>query len=228
MREAYRHARRLLFALFGRDLWQPTQVQIQRVCLGNEGARWCVYPGTLVESSVVYSLGVGHDASFDFELIQRFGVHIHAFDPTPSVSTWLHSRTLPPNFTFHPYGVADFDGTCRFYPPKKAGQISHTVVDRGSAGAAVDAPVHRLRTIMESLGHRELALLKMDIEGAEYRVLRDMLQCGLRVRQLLVEFHHRWPEIGLPRTKLAIQALNDAGYRIFSASSTGEEFSFIK
>jgi hypothetical protein len=66
----------------------------------------------------------------------------------------------------------------------------------------------------------------MDIEGAEYSVLADILACRIQVKQLLVEFHHRWPHIGIEKTKQAIRALNAAGYRIFSVSPSGEEYSF--
>lgn len=81
---------------------------------------------------------------------------------------------------------------------------------------------------MQSLGHDRIDLLKMDIEGAEYSVLRDFLSSGVRVGQLLVEFHHRWPEVGIEKTKKAIRELNQAGYRIFNVSPTGEEYSFRK
>jgi hypothetical protein len=48
------------------------------------------------------------------------------------------------------------------------------------------------------------------------------------VDQLLVEFHHRWPEIGLLKTRNTVDQLNSAGFRIFDISPSGEEFSFKK
>jgi hypothetical protein len=54
-----------------------------------------------------------------------------------------------------------------------------------------------------------------------------MLACGIAVKQLLVEFHHRWPHLGIEKTKHAIRALNEAGYRIFSVSPSGEEYGFL-
>jgi len=88
--------------------------------------------------------------------------------------------------------------------------------------------MHRLGTIMRELRHASIDLLKMDIEGAEYDVLADMISQRIPVKQLLVEFHHRWPQIGVGRTKQAIQALNAAGYRIFNVSPSGEEYSFLQ
>jgi hypothetical protein len=110
--------------------------------------------------------------------------------------------------------------------------VPHTIVERraevesSSLSAVVDAPVFRLASIMKMLGHDRVDLLKMDIEGAEYGVLDDLLASDIIVGQLLVEFHHRWPEVGIDKTKRAIRLLNGAGYRIFSVSASGEEYSF--
>jgi len=81
---------------------------------------------------------------------------------------------------------------------------------------------------MSSLGHRRIAVLKMDIAGAEYDVISDLLSSRAQVDQLLVEFHHRWPEIGLLKTRNTVDQLNSAGFRIFDISPSGEEFSFKK
>jgi hypothetical protein len=81
---------------------------------------------------------------------------------------------------------------------------------------------------MSTLGHRSIDVLKMDIEGAEYDVISDLLSSRVQVDQLLVEFHHRWPEIGLLKTRNTVDQLNSAGFRIFDISPSGEEFSFKK
>jgi len=47
------------------------------------------------------------------------------------------------------------------------------------------------------------------------------------VKQLLVEFHHRWPEIGVAKTKQAIRGLNAQDTGFFSVSPSGEEYSFL-
>jgi FkbM family methyltransferase len=174
----------------------------------------------------VYSFGVGEDISFDLGLIERFGLQVHAFDPTPRSIEWLQSQAMPPEFVFHAYGVAGFDGNCAFLPPENPAHVSHTIVARETSRPAIEVQVHRLGTILKMLGHEQIDLLKMDIEGAEYGVLADMLACGVPVKQLLVEFHHRWPQLGIEKTKQTILALNAAGYRIFSVSPSGEEYSF--
>ena len=68
----------------------------------------------------------------------------------------------------------------------------------------------------------------MDIEGAEYDVINDIVTAPVPIMQVLIEFHHRFKNIGVKETRKAIAGLNDAGYRIFNVSSSGEEISFIK
>jgi FkbM family methyltransferase len=221
------YAKRVARILHTGDLGNP-QIRREGLPLGNEGARWFVCTGSLIPSSVVYSFGVGQDISFDLELIHRFGVRVHAFDPTPKSIEWLRTQVLPTNFDFHPYGVADFEGTCKFFAPNNPAHVSHSIIERDTPWPAIGLPVHRLPTIMKMLGHERIDLLKMDIEGAEYAVISDLLVCGLRVNQLLVEFHHRWKEIGRERTKRAVRDLNKAGFRIFSVSPGGEEYSLVR
>ena len=228
LQDTARLAKRAVRAIRGEELWQGAQIRCPRLKLGSEGACWCVCPRDLSSSSVVYSFGVGEDISFDLALIERFGLHVEAFDPTPRSIEWLQSQVVPPEFVFHAYGVAGFDGNCAFLPPENPAHASHSMVARETSRPAIEVAVHRLGTIMKMLGHEQIDLLKMDIEGAEYGVLADMLTCGIPVKQLLVEFHHRWQQIGVERTKQAIRALNEAGYRIFSVSPSGEEYGFLR
>jgi len=226
LRASVRRLRKSFRALLRRDLWQGVQIKREKISLGNDGTSWCVCPDGLSASSVVYSFGVGEDVSFDLELIRRFGLRVHAFDPTPRSIEWASRQALPQGFVLHAYGVADFDGIAKFVPPVDPGHVSHTLLERETPWPAIEVPVHRLTTIMKQLGHQRIDLLKMDIEGAEYAVLSDLLASRIPVNQLLVEFHHRWPGVGPERTKQAIRSLNSAGFRIFHVSASGEEYSF--
>lgn len=228
MKQIVRRVKRAGRALAGRDLFQRKQVDVPVEEYGAEHARWAVYPRRLAPESVVYSFGVGEDISFDVALIERFGLRVHAFDPTPRSRAWIQRQQLPDRLTFHPFGVAGFDGTATFHAPANPAFVSYSMVDGKGAGPSVEAPVYRLRTLMDRLGHDHVDLLKMDIEGAEYEVIDDLIDSGADVRQLLVEFHHRFPQIGAGRTREAIRRLNEHGYRIFHVSSRGEEYAFLR
>lgn len=223
--------RRRLRILLGRDLLIRPDHRCEREVHGAEGAAWCIHPGGLEPGSVVYSFGIGKDVSFDLALIERFGLRVHAFDPTPASLDWLRGEALPPGFVVHEYGLAARDGTATFYPPERADHVSHTLLaGTYTAGErdAVAVPVRRLAGIMAELGHARVDLLKMDIEGAEYAVLEDILAAELPIGQLLVEYHHRFPGVGLDATRESVALLRRHGYRLFHVSPSGEEYSFLR
>lgn len=199
---------------------------------GNRFADWTFCPDSIQEDSVVYSFGVGGDISFDLQLMKRFHLHVHAFDPSPGSVVWIEKQELPVEFHFYPYGLAAMDGEISFAEPAEPGIHSlfttHSAEKAGEGLKQHVLPVHRLSTIVQKLGHQKIDILKMDIEGAEYEVIDDIIALPLPVSQVLIEFHHRFAHIGLKRTREAISKLNGAGYKIFNVSASGEEFSFIK
>ena len=81
---------------------------------------------------------------------------------------------------------------------------------------------------MRDLGHSKIDVLKMDIEGSEYAVIEDMQRAGIYPTQILIEFHHRFPGVGVQKTKKAVSSLRKRGYCLFSISNTGEDFCFVR
>lgn len=217
--------------LLGRDFYQSRQIKCPRQTFGNRYAEWTFNPSHLNEQSVIYSFGVGEDISFDLKLIDHYKLHIHAFDPSPRSIEWVKKQSLNENFHFYPFGLAAQDGTLSFSEPDVPGVHSLTISDSNAEkGAELRThllPVHRLPSIIEKLGHDRIDILKMDIEGAEYEVIDDILNSPVPIAQLLIEFHHRFDSIGIDMTRQAISSLNDAGFSIFNVSASGEEISFI-
>src|SRR5262249_16737717 len=130
----------------------------------------------------------------------------------------------PPELNFFEWGVCDFDGLAEF---RHLGGNQYTISNSIEQSGSAAFQVYKLGTIMEKLGHRKVDLLKMNIEGGEYRVIADMLSSQLDVVQLVLEFHHRLPGFNLAQTKVAVDALNQQGYEIFNISD-GKEYSFLR
>ena len=221
--------KRFLKRLLGKELRLPIEIDVPVV---KEGGWWFA-PGELDEDSIVYSLGVGDDIGFDLDVIDRLGVEVFAFDPTPSSISMLDGESLPAKFHFHPWAVTAADGTLDFYPRlRKDGTKSDVMFTMVPEPETVDdvirVPAYSLATIVGKLGHERIDLMKMDIEGAEYEVLEGLIASPVQPRQLLVEFHHRFVENGLSRTYDIIGRLQSAGYRIFAISEIGREISFLK
>lgn len=214
----------------GLDLPYRAEHRCNKVRLGSLYGGWAFCPDGLTASSVVYSFGVGNDISFDLAIIERFGVSVHAFDPTPKCMQWIRSQKLPPEFVFHEQGLADYDGVARFVLPR-ADNVSYAITGRSSPATGADiveCQVRKLATFCRELGHDHIDILKMDIEGAEYAAVPDILASGIPVGQLLVEVHHAIGDRpSLQQSRTVIESLRHAGYRIFDVSPAGFEYSFI-
>lgn len=220
--------KRFINVVFDKDFYPKIDLVCDCERLGTEYGGWIIAKGKIREDSVVYAFGVGEDISFDLGLIEKYGITIHGFDPTPKSIRWVRGQNLPEKFIFHEYGIADIDGVLTFHPPANPEHASYSLVEKTSdKNDPVQAPVKRLKTIMDELGHQKVDVLKMDIEGAEYQVIKDMDLAGIRPTQVLVEFHHRFPGVGLRKTKDAVNRLCEIGYGLFSVSPNGEEYSFM-
>ena len=224
----YTKSKLLFRQMTGQELDNSIELDCQTASTGG----WTFCPVGIDRSSVVFSLGVANDIRFDTGVIDHFGCTVHAFDPTPRWVEWIKTQNTPLQFHFHPLAIGSKDGTLRMYPriPKKGKRSTTmlTLLDEGTRdGDAIEVPVRRISTIMTEAGVRQIDILKMDIEAAEYEVIDDLLHSGIPVYQLLVEFHHRFKTVPIEKTRAVIASLADAGYRIFHITEKYREFSFI-
>ena len=229
IRRVHQGIKRRIRLLRGIDPNHHVQVKLPKERHGTLYGGWQVCPEYITEESVVYAFGVGEDISFDLSLIERYGIRVYAFDPTPKAIAFVESQQLPEQFTLITYGIADYDGTARFFPPDNPAHVSHTLLEKKEVeGIPIEVEVRCLRTLMEMHGHDHIDVLKMDVEGAEYAVVEDLVQSHVPVTQLLIEYHHRLRSVGKEKTEESVQLLNKNGYEIFSISPSGEEYAFIR
>jgi FkbM family methyltransferase len=155
--------------------------------LGTAYGGWWVPAGCISSDSIVYSAGLGEDASFDLELISRFGCQVWAMDPTPR-SIEFAQHISEPRFHFLPFGVWGEEAELQFYAPANPSHVSHSALNIQRTSKFFTAQCLPVRAFMDQLGHDRLDLLKLNIEGAEGPVLDAMLDDGLRPKVLCVGF----------------------------------------
>ena len=206
---------------------EPVSCNASALYGGDHG--WVVDESLLNKESVIYSVGVGSNIDFDLELINSFGATVHAFDPTPRSIEWVKDQQLPKHFIFHPFGLSAENGHMDFFPPSKASSTHFSPIDRyGDTNNVVRAPVKDIDTIASELNHKEIDLLKMDIEGAEYEVIEALPKNRVAINQILIEFHHMYKGIPISKTVEAISTLSNLGFELFNISQRTYEFSFRK
>ena len=206
---------------------EPVSCKTSALYGGDHG--WVVDESLLNRESVIYSVGVGSNIDFDVELINSFGATVHAFDPTPRSIEWVKNQQLPKHFIFHPFGLSAENGHMDFFPPAKASSTHFSPIDRyGDTNNIVRAPVKDIDTIASELKHKEIDLLKMDIEGAEYEVIEALPKNRVAINQILIEFHHMYKGVPISKTVDAISTLSNLGFELFNISQRTYEFSFRK
>lgn len=197
---------------------------------GNNYGGFFLYPNTINESSVIYSIGIGEDISFDNEIIDDFGCKVFAFDPTPKSVKWVERFALNKNFIFKNIGIANQKGKKEFFLPKHKNHVSGSIhkIKTIDASDSIELNFDTLPNIMKLNGHNKIDVLKMDIEGSEYEVIEDIKNFSLNINQILVEFHPHFERDGKKKTIHAIKTLQNMGFRCFGRSTSLLEYSFIK
>ena len=171
-----------------RDAVVPQEYPIIRY--GSAMGGWDLPNGLITSDWLVYDFGVGDDISFDIALVERHGCTIHAFDPTPESIAFMEEKSLP-GFQFHPVGVWDDDTIIKFWKPSSDDSISHSADNLRLSSDYVEVEVRTIKTLAAELGHEHIDFIKMDVKGAEQRVIPNLIEDGFRPTLLCLEYD--WP-----------------------------------
>lgn len=224
----FRFFKKMVRVAFRKDIFVlPDCRNVKFDLLGSDYGCWPAVESVLsCNNPIIYSFGVGDDITFDEAIINKYGVKVYAFDPTPRSIDWVKSRNMPKGFYFCEIGLSDHDGTELFLVPNNKSHMSYRCVSAKESNV-INLKVMKLSTILRLRGDDRVDLLKMDIEGSEYAIIKNMFEERIKPTVLLVEFHHRLANHDVLKTKEAISTLRDNGYSIFYVSPNGEEYGFI-
>lgn len=180
-------------------------------------------PDLIPPSPIVFSAGVGQDVSFDLALIERHGARILLLDPTPTSRRYIERLNLPPTAEFEPVAVNDEDGEVQLFIDGVQSNFdeanSLSISNRGVQSVGQIVPCRRINTLMEERGLNRLEVLKLDIEGAALKVLRDTLESGIYPVQIAAEFErpeeHKEVLSFLSELRELFSQLRALGYQIY-------------
>lgn len=207
------------------------QFRVPRVVwAGSSYGGFYVVPLKSMHNGKAFSFGIGADITFDKCLMNRWGMKVYGFDPTPKSCHWVKQCCADiDNFNFYEYGISDEDGIKNFYLPRNPRDISGSLIKNSNTGRKIQIPFKTMVTIIKELGIDEIDILKLDIEGSELGVIPDILKSGLKFKQLCVEIHYRfWEKHKCLYLFKLIRLLNKANYYIVAVSASYEEITLLK
>ena len=161
---------------------------------------WRYFPAPIDAAAdpVYYSVGVGRDITFDAAIIAKHPrLEVHAFDNTPVASEFIKALGakggISPRWHWHElllagkdvrelevalprdrgdsFTPASADGVYFDGSKRKAGLDRVDGINEKADGAAKKLPARALWRVTETLGHAYVDVLKVDVEGAEFKVI---------------------------------------------------------
>jgi FkbM family methyltransferase len=192
---------------------------------------WVIPTSMLNNKSIVYCVGCGEDITFDLSLIDSFSCLVYGFDPTPRAIKHVKENARDnSNYIFHEYGLWDCEDTLKFFSPKNQEHVSHSLLNLQKTDNFIEVKVKSLPLIMKELGHKSLDLLKIDIEGAEYRVLTAIISENIDIKVICVEYDEYYNPLDdryIYRIRASVNAIIGHGYDLVCAQGNGN-YTFVK
>lgn len=199
--------------------------------IGTKYGGW-VIPSSLFDSgSICYCFGCGEDISFDLGLIDKFNCDVYGFDPTPRAIKYVNEVAgRNGKYHFFDIGLWDKEDTLKFYVPRNPEHVSHSLLNLQKTEDYISVKVRRLINVMKEIGHDRLDLLKIDIEGAEYRAIESIIADKIDIKVVCVEYdecNNSLDDKFRGRIRASVKSLIKNNYSLVCAQTHGS-YTFVK
>ncbi len=121
---------------------------------------------------------------------------IHGFEPDPSTFKLLENNILSNNIknvTINNLALSENNGIIDFYIDKShpGSLIMSTLFDRQPKDK-IQVNCIKLSDYLKNLNYKNIDLLKIDVEGAEHEVFKDLIENNIisNVKNIILEYHH--------------------------------------
>jgi FkbM family methyltransferase len=174
-------------------------------------------PSDKTETIFLVSAGVGEDISFDVDFANKYKSRVILVDPTPrskvhvaevfqnlgqnrqthyssdgkqNITAYNLQKITEQNLEFFPVALWNKNDKVKFFPPKNPDHVSFSIGNLQSTQnnlGILEVEALTLQTLMIQAKLESVDILKLDIEGAEFEVLRRAFLDGIFPRQIVLE-----------------------------------------
>lgn len=182
--------------------------------LGTDYGGWIVDLDLIPHGSTVISAGVGEDISFDLELINKFSCNVVGIDPTPKSHKFINNHKELKNFYLIKKALTDKNNDIiKLFKNTNPNHVSESELKLHSSVSQYDyhlAETINLPFLFEN--YHNISVIKMDIEGSEYSVIKNLHDVPDSVKQICVEFHHFCSDRTIEETVECIKHIQSFGF----------------
>lgn len=180
----------------------------------SDATAWYICKSLLPKEPIVYGFGCAEDFGFELDMLLYYNAHVRAFDLDPETKRYeniIKHIKEDEYFRVIPIDMVTKDEPAST-PRKQKAKME----------------LRSLPTLMEEMGDMWVDVIKIDISGAEYGVLKQSLEDGeLQATQLLVRWHDNGRKDGLSKLKEVRILLQKRGWVIMHHREGVEKELFI-
>lgn len=158
--------------------WRPAPNAVIRIGSAHDGG-YLVSPLSVTEATLLISMGINDDWSFEEDFQRLNPVPMLCFDHTTGPRLWAHAF-LRGIVKRRPHDLVKWLSYRRFF----SGNVEHR---KQAVGYDTDGGVSLASILAET--DSDAIFLKVDIEGAEYRILDAIAENCLRFTAITMELH---------------------------------------
>jgi FkbM family methyltransferase len=143
------------------------------------------YQYDLGPNDIVFDIG-GFEGNWAAEIAARYACKIHLFEPVPDYAAQIRLRFKGnPRIEVHAFGLSHCTHTSEFY---LAGDSSSAIK---SSDQRIQVRLQDVVEFLDAHDFHDIALAKINIEGAEFDLLQRLISSGAisRFRNIQVQFH---------------------------------------
>lgn len=161
------------------------------VDVGTAYGGWTIPVDLVTADWTCWCIGAGGDITFDLQLLDR-GALVRAFEPAPLYVEHAREQAAGRDrFTAQQVAIATEDGPLRLQMSHHEGSSSVSSANLyDTEDSFIEVPGRTLASLKAELGDARVDLLKLDIEGAEYDVMKGVDLQALGVSVFSTQLHH--------------------------------------
>ncbi len=184
-----------------------------------------LFKGGFDDQDIIVDVGCGYEAEFSMHMIKRFGLKSIGIDPTKKHFNSLKNLEEKTSGRFKHYDLAISVNTGEILFNESESNESGSILTDHKNVRRDKIKTYSVKSISLAdlplyLGQNKIKYIKLDVEGAEYEIIKNMKQGDLdKYSQIFIEFHHHCTDYSIEDTLNSVHQIVNLGFKKFTLNN---------